>query len=128
MPLCHSKYTHLPYESKLTERAALLRKNMTLPEQKIWFQFLRKDPLRFTRQKPIDCYIVDFYCASLKLVIEIDGNSHFEDEAKRYDGARTLRLEGYGLRVVRFTNIEILTQFEGVCETLSKIFLKEDFI
>ena len=67
------------------------------------------------RQRPIDNFIVDFYCAALGLVIEIDGDSHFTEEGKVYDAERTSVLEGYGLRVVRFTNVEVFQEFEGVC-------------
>ncbi|MGL4498857.1 MAG: endonuclease domain-containing protein, partial [Planktothrix sp.] len=62
--------------------------------------------------------IVDFYCAALKLVIEIDGDSHFTEQGKQYDAERTVILEGYGLKVVRFTNVEVLQSFEGVCGEL----------
>src|SRR4051812_6880340 len=99
-----SPFIHLPYNSSLIERAKSLRQNRTLPEQKIWFQFLKREPYRFTRQKVIDHYIVDFYSAQLKLVIEIDGESHFSEDAKREDEIRTKRLEQYGLKVIRFTN------------------------
>ena len=67
------------------------------------------------RQRPIDNFIVEFYCAALRLVIEIDGDSHFTEQGKAYDAERTSVLEGYGLVVVRFTNVEVLQDFEGVC-------------
>jgi very-short-patch-repair endonuclease len=70
------------------------------------------------RPRPIDNFIVDFYCAALKLVIEIDGDSHFTEQGKQYDAERTAILEGYGLRVIRFTNVEVLQNFEGVCYQL----------
>ncbi|MBD2515624.1 DUF559 domain-containing protein [Nostoc sp. FACHB-973] len=73
------------------------------------------------RQKPIDHFIVDFYCAQLKLVIEIDGDSYFTEDGQVYDQDRTQRLEGYGLKVVRFTNDRVLNLFEAVCHQLSKI-------
>ena len=76
---------------------------------------------RFLRQRPIDNYIVDFYCAQLKLVIEIDGDSHFTDEGLEYDQARTRILEGYGLKVMRFTNKEVLENFDGVCAAIEGI-------
>ena len=65
---------HLPYNRNLVTRAKELRKNITLAEKKLWYGYLRKFPLRVLRQKPIDNFIVDFYCAKLKLVIEIDGD------------------------------------------------------
>jgi very-short-patch-repair endonuclease len=76
--------------------------------------------LRVLRQRPIDNFIVDFYCASLKLVIEIDGESHFTQQGKDYDEERTRILEGYGITVVRFTNVDVLQNFEGVCRELAR--------
>ena len=66
-------------------------------------------------------FIVDFYCAALKLVIEIDGDSHFTEEGKEYDEERTKVLEGYGLRVLRFTNEEVMNCFESVCEEIENL-------
>jgi hypothetical protein len=70
------------------------------------------------RQKPIDNFIVDFYCPQLKLVIEVDGAGHFTEQGKAYDRQRTKILEGYGLRVIRFTNDEVLDNIEGVWERI----------
>jgi very-short-patch-repair endonuclease len=106
---------HLPYNPKLGDRARELRKNMTKAERRLWYDYLRDLSTRFYRQRPIDNFIVDFYCPSLKLVIEIDGDTHNSQEAKDYDLERSQRLEGYGLQVVRFTNEEVLADFEGVC-------------
>ena len=72
------------------------------------------------RQRPIDQYIVDFYCAHLKLVIEIDGDSHFTEAGKANDAQRSQVLEGYGLRVVRFTNTQVLQEFEAVCKAIEE--------
>jgi very-short-patch-repair endonuclease len=107
---------HLPYNPNLIEKAKELRKNMTSAEKKLWNNYLKTLKIRFLRQRPIDNFIVDFYCANLKLVIEIDGESHFTDEAKYYDEQRTSVLESYGLQVIRFTNEEVFKNFEGVCE------------
>jgi very-short-patch-repair endonuclease len=109
---------HLPYNSAITARAKELRRNPTFAEQKLWKECLRMLPVRILRQRPIDHFIVDFYCAALKLVIEIDGESHFTDEGQAYDAARTQILEGYGLKVIRFTNDEVINQFESVCEKI----------
>jgi very-short-patch-repair endonuclease len=106
---------HLPYNPALIDRAKQLRKNMTAAEKKLWYGYLRTFKFKVFRQRPIDHFIVDFYCPSLKLVIEIDGDSHFTDEGKEYDQERTQRLEGYGLTVLRFTNQQVLQDFEGVC-------------
>ncbi len=112
---------HLPYNRKLVKRAKDLRRNMTAAEKKIWYEFLRLQSVRVLRQRPIDNYIVDFYCASAKLVIEIDGNTHSTEQEKEYDEIRTKVLEGYGLKVIRFTNDEVLNDFEYVCEKLKEI-------
>ncbi len=70
------------------------------------------------RQRPIAFFIVDFYCAALKLVIEVDGDSHFTEEGQAYDARRTEILTGYGLKVIRFTNDEVLHSFEAVCDRI----------
>ncbi len=112
---------HLPYNPQLVERARAMRKNPTPAEQKLWVGFLRTFKPRFLRQRPIDNYIVDFYCAQLKLVIEIDGDIHFTDDGLAYDQARSHILEGYGLKVMRFTNTEVLENFDAVCATIEGI-------
>jgi len=93
---------------------------MTLAEKRLWYNYLRFFKYRVLRQRPIDNFIVDFYCHELKLVIEIDGDSHFTDEGKARDQARTQVLEGYGLKVMRFTNDEVLNNFEGVCRQVAE--------
>ena len=112
---------HLAYNPALIERAKELRKNMTPAEKRLWYEYLRTFNFKFLRQRPIDYFIVDFYCPSLKLVIEVDGDSHFTDEGKEYDQERSLRLEGYGLRIVRFTNQQVLHDFEHVCEVIRSL-------
>jgi very-short-patch-repair endonuclease len=111
---------HLPYNPHLVERAKELRKNMTSAEKILWNHYLRKFKYRVLRQRPIDHFIVDFYCAELKLVIEVDGDSHFTDDGRIYDLERTAKLEGYGLKVIRFTNNEVLNNIEGVCQQIEK--------
>ncbi|MFM2061495.1 MAG: hypothetical protein RLZZ507_1165 [Cyanobacteriota bacterium] len=111
---------HLPYNQKLVERAKELRKNMTPAEKKLWNEYLKNFKFRVFRQRPIDNFIVDFYCPSLKLVIEVDGDSHFTPEGQEYDLERTNILQGYGLRIVRFTNNEVLNNFESVCQIIER--------
>ena len=100
---------------KLTPNAQTLRKNMTKEEKHLWYDYLSTYPIKFYRQKVIDKYIVDFYCAKAKLVIELDGSMHYEEEGIKYDNERTQILEEHGLTVVRIPNFEITTNFEGVC-------------
>ena len=99
---------------------------MTPAEHKLWNECLSLLGVRVYRQRPIGNFIVDFYCSSRKPVIEVDGDSHTPEPAKIYDQERTNVLNGYGLQVVRFTNREVLTEFEGVClkvaELLGKTF------
>ena len=109
---------HLPYNPKLVERAKELRKNMTKAERKLWYEYLKNFKYRVHRQRPIDQFIVDFYCFELKLVIEIDGDSHNTENAQAYDLERSQILESYGLKIIRFTNEEVLTNFEGICEVI----------
>ena len=113
----------IPYNKKSKEKAQKLRRNMTLAEKKIWYELLRKDKLegfRFLRQKPLDNYIADFYCAELLLVIEIDGESHLAEGAKEYDAHRTKVLNGYGIEVVRYTNEQILNHLDEVEQDLKE--------
>ena len=113
------KMDFVPYERRLTTFARDNRRNPTPAELRIWNQVLRARQLRgfkFVRQKPIDVYVVDFYCAELRLVIEIDGDSHAEQIA--YDSQRTSRLNALGLTVLRYANREVLQELEGVYEDL----------
>lgn len=91
----------IPYNRNLKERARTLRNNATEWEKKLWSVYLRGLDIHFYRQKPIDNYIVDFYSPKLKLVIEIDGDSHRTDDAIGYDRQRTAVLNSYGLTVIR---------------------------
>ena len=100
--------------------ARKLRAEMTDAERRLWY-FLRKHGVaehKFRRQHPIDPYIVDFYCAESRLVVEVDGGQHFEPLQRRYDATRSRYLEKRGLRVLRFTNIEALTQTEAVLDVI----------
>jgi len=93
---------------------------MTIPEKKIW-QFLRTLPYQVLRQRLIDNFIVDFYCAKFKVVIEIDGIQHFTEDGIIYDKERTEILEGYGIQVIRFTNNEVMKNFDGVCRKILEV-------
>ena len=112
------KYAHNP---KLSPCAKELRKNMTKEERHLWYDFLRTHPVRFLRQKVFGNYIVDFYCASSSLVIELDGSQHFEASEIERDNVRTSYLESLGLRIVRIPNNEINRNFSGVCEYIDAL-------
>ena len=89
---------------------------MTKEERHLWYDFLRSYPVRFSRQKVLGEYIVDFYSAEAKMVIELDGSQHFEKGNTEKDAERTAFLEGYGLKVLRIPNNEVTRNFHGVCE------------
>ena len=82
----------------------------------MWYDFLSKYEIRFQRQKAIDNFIADFYCHKAKLIIKIDGAQHYTEEGRQKDEFRTEILEGYDLKVIRFTNRQINTNFSGVCK------------
>ena len=94
---------------------------MTKEERSLWYGFLKELPQTINRQKVIGEYIVDFYCASAKLVIEIDGDQHYTDIGESKDRIRTETLEGYGLTVVRFSNQEINKNFNNVCDYIDEL-------
>ena len=96
--------------------ARIMRKNMTPWECKLWYNFLRNYPIRFQRQKAIGNYIVDFYCAKVRLVIELDGGEHYTAEQNLKDNLRTKELESFNLKIIRICNLDIDKNFNGVCE------------
>lgn len=104
------------HNSQMVPFAKKLRKEMTKEERHLWYDYLRTHPARFTRQKILGKYIADFYSAQAKLVIELDGSQHFETTGMEKDTERTAFLEGYGLKVLRIPNNEIMRNFRGVCE------------
>lgn len=110
----------LPYNKNLIKLAKENRKNMTPWEIKLWNCFLRDYPIRFQRQKVIDNYVVDFYCAKANIIIELDGGGHYAKEQREYDANRTKVLEEYGLKVIRVCNIDIDNNFYNVCEYIER--------
>ena len=110
----------LPYNGNLKQYSRQLRENMTDAERQLWSQIRLKQlkGCHFYRQKPIGDYIVDFFCLRAKLVIEVDGSHHLVGESIEYDRIRDEYLSGFGLRVLRFTNTDVLTRIEGVVESI----------
>ena len=104
------------HNKSLVSNAKNLRKNMTKEERHLWYDFLRSYPVKFLRQKILGKYIVDFYCAEAKLIVELDGSQHYEDKGIEYDTKRTTDLEQYVVRVLRIPNNEVNQNFSGVCE------------
>ena len=110
----------LPYDKNLKEFSRKLRNNSTLGEILLW-QKLRAGSMRnytFNRQKPLGRYIVDFYCKPLKLVIEIDGSYHFEEEQKVKDQHRQTILEGMGLSFLRFSEQQVRKDMDNILKKL----------
>ncbi|MCD8373373.1 MAG: endonuclease domain-containing protein, partial [Clostridia bacterium] len=106
--------------NKLTRNSQTLRKNMTKEERKLWYEYLKLLSVTFYRQKVIGEYIVDFYCDKYKIIIEIDGSQHYEDDAREKDEKRDQYLKKQGNTVLRYSNIDINQRFKYVCEDISK--------
>ena len=109
-------------QARMKQISRMLRKNMTPEEKQLWYQVLKPLPVTFKRQKVFGNYIVDFYCASKNTVIEIDGSQHFEKIGKAEDEVRDKYLNRLGLKVLRYSNYEINTAFDSVCEDILKHF------
>ena len=111
----------LAYNKDNIAYARELRRDATPQERLLWYKFLSHYEVRFQRQKAVDNFIADFYCHKAKLIIEIDGSQHYTPNGKEKDAFRTEILEGYDLRVIRFTNYQIDTNFEGVCRYIDLV-------
>ncbi len=111
----------LNYNKKNITLAKNLRKNATPQENHLWYDFLSGYEVRFQRQKAIDNFIADFYCHRAKLIIEIDGSQHYTKVGTQKDNFRTEILKGHDLKIIRFTNRQITTNFRGVCEYIDTV-------
>ena len=110
----------LPYNKKLVPNARTLRKNMTPEEKHLWYDFLKRLPYNVRRQHNIENYIVDFYIAEKKIVIEVDGRQHLLQEHKEADAKRDLVLSSWNIKVLRYSNNSIRDNFIGVCADILK--------
>ena len=108
------------YNKKLVKNAQNLRNGMTKEERHIWYDFLNKLPITVNRQKNIGNYIVDFFIASKRVVIEIDGLQHTMTENKEDDKKRDEELQNLGIKVLRYTNFEVNNSFNAVCNDILK--------
>ena len=115
----------IEYNRNNIKLAKNLRKGATAEENHLWYDFLSKYGVRFQRQKSIDDFIADFYCHKANLVIEVDGSQHYTKQAKEKDEFRTEVLEGYDLKVIRFTNYQVKNNFKGVCEYIDLVVKSE---
>ena len=108
------------HNKTLTPYAKKLRREMTKEERKLWYVFLKQLPCTVKRQKVIGNYIVDFCIDKAKLIIELDGSQHYSEEGERCDEARDLYLYNLGYTVLRYTNLEIERNFNGVCADIEQ--------
>lgn len=113
-------YKFTGYNNELKENSRELRKNMTEQERRLWYCFLKDYPIKTYRQRAIGNYIADFYCSKAKVVIEIDGSQHYMDKGMEHDEHRTQTINDFGVEVIRFSNYDVNTNFEGVCLEIDK--------
>ncbi len=111
MPKLNYSKTNKPYSQSL-------RKNMTPQERHLWYDFLKTLPVTVKRQQMFGNYIVDFYCPSAKLVVELDGSQHYMPDGKTYDASRDEYLKSLGLKIIRLSNLEVDREFRKICEYL----------
>lgn len=112
--------TKLYNKNNEIEKRRLLRQNITQAEKLIWHKVRDRqlENCKFRRQYSVDKFVIDFYSPELKLAIEIDGNSHFEDGAAEYDQARQEFMESVGIKFIRFTNNDVYGNLSGVLESI----------
>lgn len=108
----------IPYNKKLVPIARVLRRNMTSEEKRLWYNFLKKLPYTVRRQHNIENYVVDFYIAEKKIVIEVDGLQHSSPQGIKSDVERDKALSSWGIKVLRYTNEEIHKSFNEVAEDI----------
>jgi len=106
------------HNRKLLPNARNLRRNMTKEERHLWYDFFKDLPVMVHRQKVIGNYIVDFYIAEKKLVIELDGSQHYGPEGKQSDQIRDDFLASLGLTVLRYSNADVNLHFDSVCQDI----------
>jgi len=108
------------YDHKNVRYARKLRSEMTPWERKLWYCFLKEYKVKFQRQKPIEQYIVDFFCAKANLIVELDGGGHFEPDQQVKDQVRAANIENLGYKIIRFTNREVDKEFYSVCTVIDR--------
>ena len=112
------KHTTVNKNYKLLGTARTLRRNLTPQEHKLWYSFLRNYPIKIYKQRIIESFVVDFYCADARLVIELDGSQHYTEQGKASDAERSAILQQYDLLVLRFPNHDVDQHFYAVCEQI----------
>ena len=106
------------HNSELTELSKELRKNMTKEECHLWYDFLKDLSVQFYRQRTFGNYIVDFYCPTVKLIVELDGSQHYDEQGVSSDRVRNEYLRSQGLTLLRYSNHDIWNRFESVCQDI----------
>ena len=114
------------HNSKLKNNSQNLRKQMTKEERYLWYAFLKTLPVTINCQKIIGSYILDFYCASAHIAIELDGSQHYTDEGQKGDESRDAFLAEHGIKVLRYSNADINQRFEVVCEDIWNHIFKQN--
>ncbi len=116
MPISNDVTMFYGAKPEIFEKAACLRNKMTKAEKILWKKLKDRNlfPSKFRRQHPIDIFIVDFYCHSAKLVVELDGEYHLKKSQMEYDTGRSAEIESWGLKVIRFTNKEVFDNIDDV--------------
>ena len=109
-----------PYNKELTEYSKELRKNMTAEEKHLWYDFLKLLPVTVKRQYVVGNYILDFFIPNVNIAIELDGSQHYEPEARESDKKRDAELLSVGIKVIRYTNVQINRNFDGVLSDIMK--------
>ena len=112
------KKTTVVKNNDMLDVARKLRRDLTPQERKLWYNFLRGYPVKVYKQRIIESFIVDFYCAEARLVIELDGSQHYTEQGKEYDEERSQILLAYGLKILRFPNNLVDRHFDAVCEQI----------
>lgn len=115
----HNKIKSVQNHNEMLKRARSLRKEMTPWERKLWYDFLRRYPVRFRKQHILGGFFLDFYCAAAGLVVELDGDQHYESLQKQHDALRTQFLNGKGILVVRYRNRNIDRNFSYICDQIN---------
>ena len=108
----------MPRNAALLSAARRLRREMTREERHLWYDFLRDCPVKFYRQRIVGNYILDFYCDSARLAVELDGSQHYSEDGQQADAKRTGCLNELGIAVMRFSNLDVNMHFEGVCRMI----------
>ena len=116
-----SRFSGIPKNGKLLRIARILRRQMTKQEKHLWYDFLQLYPIKIYKQRIIGNYIVDFYCSSAKIVIELDGSQHRRGEGLESDQTRDAYMESLGLKVLRFSNQDVEQNFYAVCERIDMV-------